>query len=369
MRDESLALDGDALQLLSEGSPGGGEAPQDKKGHGCSDRPALSPDFQAPGDPANGQGWPGGSGGKSCGKEVGDDSFPRGPRSTPETYHSGSSSAGGDRNGKEAISPTCPGADSRSCNRMSYPEGIENVARESGARDNLIGALARDEGDVSHLRLLPTEERSERGSNHRSKPSAALDERLGPSIGVKTGRGRSCKLPLPGGEDPAPPTRLSNLSVGFLGEPYTDSLDPQNSICGGPARDRGESTQGCRTSFPLPPVEGSHGGVSDRKAELHAGKLEGYEGMVYQCQEAEAEFARIHRMLGLTGAALVCRVTIEMGGKPLVACIDTGATFSLLADKVYEELQNALPPLQPTQVELSGAGGESLNVKGAIDAK
>ena len=58
-----------------------------------------------------------------------------------------------------------------------------------------------------------------------------------------------------------------------------------------------------------------------------------------------------------------------MGGKPLVACIDTGATFSLLADKVYEELHDTLPPLQPAQVELSGAGGESLNVKGAIDAK
>jgi predicted aspartyl protease len=79
--------------------------------------------------------------------------------------------------------------------------------------------------------------------------------------------------------------------------------------------------------------------------------------MVYQCQEAEAEFARIHRMLGLAGAALVCRVTIDMGGKPLVACIDTGATFSLLADKVYEELQGDLPPLQPAEVELSGAAG------------
>ena len=29
--------------------------------------------------------------------------------------------------------------------------------------------------------------------------------------------------------------------------------------------------------------------------------------MVCQCQEAEAEFAGVHRMLGLFGVALVCR--------------------------------------------------------------
>ena len=47
------------------------------------------------------------------------------------------------------------------------------------------------------------------------------------------------------------------------------------------------------------------------------------------------------------------------GGKPL-ACIETGATFSLWADKVPEELQSDLHAVQPADEELSGAGGESL---------
>ena len=38
-----------------------------------------------------------------------------------------------------------------------------------------------------------------------------------------------------------------------------------------------------------------------------ADELEGYEEMVYQSQETEAEFAWIHRMLGLSGVALVYR--------------------------------------------------------------
>ena len=85
--------------------------------------------------------------------------------------------------------------------------------------------------------------------------------------------------------------------------------------------------------------------------------------MEYQSQEVEAEFAQEDRMLGLSGAALVYRVTVEVGGKPLVACIDTGAIFSVLANKVYEELQSDLPPLWPAHLELSGAGGELLKLR------
>jgi hypothetical protein len=36
------------------------------------------------------------------------------------------------------------------------------------------------------------------------------------------------------------------------------------------------------------------------------------------------------------------------------ACIDTGATFSLLAENVYEEIQDDLPALRPRQVYLRG---------------
>jgi len=58
-----------------------------------------------------------------------------------------------------------------------------------------------------------------------------------------------------------------------------------------------------------------------------------------------------------------------MGGETITACIDTGATFSLLAERTYQRMKDKLPPLAPAQVSLSGAGGESLNVSGAVLAE
>ena len=49
-----------------------------------------------------------------------------------------------------------------------------------------------------------------------------------------------------------------------------------------------------------------------------------------------------------------------------MACIDTGATFSLMSDRAYEQVSEHLPGLLPAPVSLSGAGGESLGVKGAV---
>jgi hypothetical protein len=62
---------------------------------------------------------------------------------------------------------------------------------------------------------------------------------------------------------------------------------------------------------------------------------------VYQCWEADAEIEEVHQALGLSGGALVCRTTIEVEGKMLVACIDTGATFSLLAKTTYDRLKES----------------------------
>jgi len=59
---------------------------------------------------------------------------------------------------------------------------------------------------------------------------------------------------------------------------------------------------------------------------------------------------------------------VSIAQQPLLACIDTGATFSLLAERVYEEIRDDLPALRPPQVYLTGAGGESLQVRGAVQA-
>ncbi len=360
MRVVNFALDGRALQLSLEGSPGGGEA----SGFGadarrCSDRPALSPDFRASGVSVDGQEQPSGSGGKSSGMEVGDDPVAKRPSGLPPTpTNADVRQLEAERYGEEASSPICPGAESRSCNEMPIQLG-QVIAREWDVSDSPIGAPSRTEGAFSRVQLNPTKEPRKRRSKRGKGRVAVLDERLGPSVDVKTSWARSCKLPLPGGEDPDAPTRDANPSGGE-GDPYIDTLTPK-SIHRSPARDRGEPDRENRTSFQFP----SEGAAA---SQFQSGKR-GDGEMVCQCQEVDAEFAGVHKMLGLTGAALVCRVTVELGGKPLVACIDTGATFSLLADKMYEELQDALPPLQPAHVELSGAGGESLNVKGAIEAK
>jgi hypothetical protein len=58
-----------------------------------------------------------------------------------------------------------------------------------------------------------------------------------------------------------------------------------------------------------------------------------------------------------------------MGGELLTACIDTDATFTLLAERTYQRLQDKLLPLCPAQVSLSGAGGESLNVRETVLAE
>jgi predicted aspartyl protease len=88
---------------------------------------------------------------------------------------------------------------------------------------------------------------------------------------------------------------------------------------------------------------------------------------VYQCREADAEIADLHQVLGLSGGALVCQTTVEVAGETLVACIDTGATFSLLAKTTYDELHGKLPALEPPTVFLEGAGGDSLEVAGAVN--
>jgi hypothetical protein len=77
---------------------------------------------------------------------------------------------------------------------------------------------------------------------------------------------------------------------------------------------------------------------------------------VYQCQEVDAEFAAIRRILKLSGATLVGRVTVWINNVPMNTCVDTGATFSLLANKFYEEHCDQLPLLQPPSGVPDGRG-------------
>jgi hypothetical protein len=63
-------------------------------------------------------------------------------------------------------------------------------------------------------------------------------------------------------------------------------------------------------------------------------------------------------------AAPVCRCLVELAGRELATCLHTGATFSLLSTCVYQELRPHLPPLDSSELVLTGAGGESLDVEG-----
>jgi len=87
-------------------------------------------------------------------------------------------------------------------------------------------------------------------------------------------------------------------------------------------------------------------------------------GEAYQCMPAGEDFAHVRKAMASPEAALVCRCRVDLAGSALATCLDTGATFSLLSDAVYTRLQGQLPPLQPANLMLTGAGGESLDVKG-----
>jgi hypothetical protein len=81
---------------------------------------------------------------------------------------------------------------------------------------------------------------------------------------------------------------------------------------------------------------------------------------------------RENRRLAPNAGTVRSRAGVSSDGaiaqQPLLACIDTGATFSLLAEKAYEEIQDDLPALRPPQLYLTGAGGKSLQVRGAVQA-
>jgi hypothetical protein len=57
---------------------------------------------------------------------------------------------------------------------------------------------------------------------------------------------------------------------------------------------------------------------------------------VYRCCEADQEIQDLQRTLGLSGSALVCRVSVRIRSEVLAACIDTGMTFTLLDKRTYD---------------------------------
>jgi hypothetical protein len=83
-------------------------------------------------------------------------------------------------------------------------------------------------------------------------------------------------------------------------------------------------------------------------------------GAVYQCHEVDTDVARIRTEMASAEAAPVCRCLVGLAGRKLATCLDTVTTFSLLSVFVYQELWSHLPPLDSSDLVLTGAGGESL---------
>ena len=87
-------------------------------------------------------------------------------------------------------------------------------------------------------------------------------------------------------------------------------------------------------------------------------------GVMYQCQPTDNDLRGMRNAMALSEAAFVCRCRVDLNGVRLAACLDTGATFSLLSSRVYRSMQDQLPALAPPTLSLQGAGGESLDVEG-----
>ena len=208
-------------------------------------------------------------------------------------------------------------------------------------------ALAGARGDSIKDGMTVVTAKSVRKSTRKTRRKAAQDGRLGspgrkrPSIGTKPVRG-DARRSLADGEGVIISTVSGSSPPASGNDPRTATSAPDiargRDMCGHVPEDSARTSQTPK-----------------------AGEI------VYQCREADAEIADLHQVLGLSGGALVCHTKVKVAGETLVACIDTGATFSLLAKTTYDGLRSKLPDLGPPTVFLEGAGGDSLEVAGTVN--
>ena len=85
---------------------------------------------------------------------------------------------------------------------------------------------------------------------------------------------------------------------------------------------------------------------------------------VLHCESRDVLFPAMQKM-GLPSAP-VCRHSLRIGSCVFDACIDSGATFSLMSSKTYEMVKEVLGPLKEAPVTLSGASGNGIVIDGYV---
>ncbi len=65
----------------------------------------------------------------------------------------------------------------------------------------------------------------------------------------------------------------------------------------------------------------------------------------------------------------VCHVQLQVGSEEINACVDSGATYTLLARSVYDRIKNQanVGQLKPTNAKLRGATGKTIPLDGIAD--
>ena len=220
----------------------------------------------------------------------------------------------------------------------SFTTGENGQDAGSHARDGSLGATAgsgckRDNVQESCTNSVATGRRS--GSARRKEPGAETKASFPGGREVASGKGEAMGVES---------RKTLRGTVHRSCHPMARLTSTQHQQC-----TLAVDEDDCRTSSPDEPCNSLR--VLRR-------------GEAYQCMPAGKDIAHVRKAMASPEAALVCRCRVDLAGSALATCLDTGATFSLLSDAVYSRLEGRLPPLQPANLMLTGAGGESLDVKG-----
>ena len=81
------------------------------------------------------------------------------------------------------------------------------------------------------------------------------------------------------------------------------------------------------------------------------------------CGDRDGLFPTLKKTRGSGFGAPVCRVDVNIGDRLIDACIDSGATFTMMSSRVYDNCQEHVGPIEPTTVKLSGAGGNDIGLR------
>ena len=80
------------------------------------------------------------------------------------------------------------------------------------------------------------------------------------------------------------------------------------------------------------------------------------------CGDQDGLFPALRKLRGSGYGVPVCHVDINISDRLIDACIDSGATYTMMSSRVYENCQEFVGLLELTTIQLSGAGADAMEL-------